>query len=127
MNNIQHPDEHSLDGTHKSDDPVSKSIRKLCPGVPIVIVPMKYTFYRKFSYMKWFKCRINIITYITFINKTFISRRFCYRNFAKNTRSSVTYRHICRRYRTIRFCRRTRSYSINRNSSNTKSINFFIS
>jgi hypothetical protein len=33
-----------LDGTHRSDEPVSKSIRKAWPGVPIVISPMKYSY-----------------------------------------------------------------------------------
>ena len=32
-------DLHWLDGTHRSEEPVSKSIRKFCGGVPIEIIP----------------------------------------------------------------------------------------
>ena len=44
INDIPQPDVHLLDGTHRSDEPVSKSMRKVCPGVPIVIYPQKYVY-----------------------------------------------------------------------------------
>jgi hypothetical protein len=44
IDSIPQADKHVLDGTHRSDEPVSKSIRKAWPGVPIVISPMKYSY-----------------------------------------------------------------------------------
>jgi hypothetical protein len=41
---------HLLDGTHRSDEPVSKLIIKAWPGVPIVISPTKYVYLKNYQY-----------------------------------------------------------------------------
>jgi hypothetical protein len=67
-----------------------------------------------------------LITYISLINKTFESRRYCHRNSSKTAWIYVTCRQVCCRYCTIRWCRWSRSSSTKRNSKSSKWMNFSI-
>jgi hypothetical protein len=53
IDNIPQLDEHLLDGIHRSDEPVSKSIVKVWPGVPIEISPTKYDCSKKNEFLKF--------------------------------------------------------------------------